>query len=93
MSPGDPPKTVAILAMAESGASVIYGMYDLFRSAGRDWQLIVEGREAAGALNPMVVSADGKPVSVINGVRVVPEAAFDDIPVPDIVCVPGEVKL
>ena len=49
---------------------------------------MIEGREAAGALNPMVVSADGKPVSVINGVRVVPEAAFDDIPVPDIVCVP-----
>lgn len=88
MSPGESPKTVAILAMAEAGASVIYGMYDLFRAAGRDWQRIVEGIESEGVLNPVVVSADGAPVSVINGIRVVPDAAFDDIPVPDIVCVP-----
>lgn len=88
MSPGEAPKTVAILAMAEAGASVIYGMYDLFRSAGRDWQLIVDGKPGEGLLQTLVVSADGKPVSVINGIHVVPDAAFGEIPVPDIVCVP-----
>ena len=88
MSPGEPKKTVAILAMAEAGASVIYGMYDLFRSAGRDWQLIVDGKPGEGVLHTLVVSADGRPVSVINGIQVVPDAAFGDIPVPDIVCVP-----
>ena len=31
------PVSVAILAYPEATASVVYGMYDLFRSAGRDW--------------------------------------------------------
>ncbi|WP_242163515.1 helix-turn-helix domain-containing protein [Lysobacter sp. M15] len=88
MSPDPQQKTVAILAMPQAGASVIYGMYDLFRSAGRDWQLIVEGTPGAGVLQPVVVSADGAAIAVVNGVQVVPEASFDDIPIPDIVCVP-----
>ena len=88
MSPDPQQKTVAILAMPQAGASVIYGMYDLFRSAGRDWQLIVEGTPGDGVLHPVVVSADGAAIAVVNGVQVVPEASFDDIPIPDIVCVP-----
>ena len=55
MSPDPQQKTVAILAMPQAGASVIYGMYDLFRSAGRDWQLIVEGTPGARVLQPVVV--------------------------------------
>ena len=88
MSASEPRKTVVILAMAEAGASVIYGMYDLFRSAGRDWQRIVDGTEPEGVLDVRVVSTDGAPVEVINGIRVVPEAAFADVGVPDLVCVP-----
>ena len=87
-STGEAPKTVAILAMAEAGAAVIYGMFDLFRSAGRDWQRVIAGCEEAGTLDTLLVSADGKPVTVINGIQVVPHASFADIPVPDIVCVP-----
>ena len=38
------PVTVAVLAFPEATASVVYGMYDLFMSAGRDWGVVVEGR-------------------------------------------------
>ena len=42
MSDARPPANVSILAFAEASASVVYGMYDLFMSAGRDWGIIVE---------------------------------------------------
>lgn len=34
----DAPTRVAILAFAETTASVLYGMHDFFAAAGRDWE-------------------------------------------------------
>ena len=42
------PATVAILAVRESMASVVFGMYDTFVSAGRDWRLTLEGNATPG---------------------------------------------
>ena len=44
MSVGKAPVEIAVLAFPEATASVVFGMYDLFVSAGRDWGMIVEGR-------------------------------------------------
>ncbi len=82
------PVRVAILAFPEATASVVYGLYDLFRSAGRDWGMIVEGRPGAEAMQPLVVSAHAGPFEAANGVRITPDAGLDNRPVPDIVCVP-----
>ncbi len=82
------PVRVAILAFPEATASVVYGLYDLFRSAGRDWGMIVEGRPGAEAMQPLVVSAHAGPFEAANGVRITPDAGLDDQPAPDIVCVP-----
>ena len=49
MSDARPPANVAILAFPETTASVVYGMYDLFMSAGRDWGFIVDGAARARA--------------------------------------------
>jgi hypothetical protein len=38
------PVNVAILTFPETTASVVYGMYDMFMSAGRDWGVLVDGR-------------------------------------------------
>ena len=46
---------IAILAMPETSASVVYGMYDMFMSAGRDWGLIVEGAPGVAPFAPQVV--------------------------------------
>ena len=35
---------VAVLALRESSASTLYGMHEVLESAGRDWQLIVDGK-------------------------------------------------
>lgn len=83
-----PPATVAILAVPEASASVIYGMYDLFRSAGRDWNLIVEGTPGSELLRPIVVAREAGTFSAGNGVRITPDATLETCPRPDIVCVP-----
>ncbi len=43
------PVRVAILAFPEVTASVLYGLYDILLSAGRDWGLVVDGRPGASA--------------------------------------------
>jgi len=82
------PVSVAILAMPEATASVIYGMYDLFMSTGRDWGMIVNGAPGPALVAPVVVSAHPGEFAVANGVRVRAGAALGDRPAPDIVCVP-----
>jgi len=63
-------------------------MYDLFRSAGRDWQLVVDGRAGAALLAPYIVAARREPFLAGNEVTIAPHGALDDEPVPDVVCVP-----
>ncbi len=79
---------VALLAIPEVAASTLYGMYDVFASAGRDWPLLVQGRAGEPILAPSVVAADGaRTMTVANGVQIVPDAGLDQDP-PDVVCVP-----
>lgn len=82
------PPMIAILALPQSSASVIYGMYDLFHSAGRDWAAIVAGAPGPGVLRPVIVSTGSQALNVVNGVSVRPEATIDEIGDPDVVCVP-----
>lgn len=78
---------IALLAIPEVAASTLYGMYDVLASAGRDWASLVEGREGESTLDPRVVSFRGSgPITLANGVRVVPDE--DDGVMPDVVCVP-----
>jgi len=79
---------VAILAFPESSASVVFGMYDLFMSAGRDWPMLESGTPGKQLLNPQIVTRDGEPLTVANGVRMTPHASIRNYPTPDIVCVP-----
>ena len=58
------PVDVAILAMPETTASVIYGMYDLFRSAGRDWQWLTTGVPGA---SPVAAAAAAVTVPMMAG--------------------------
>jgi transcriptional regulator GlxA family with amidase domain len=81
-------KTIAILAFRESTASVIHGMYDLFRSAGRDWGFIVEGKPGAELLHTVIVARQAGMLEVCNGVMVVAQAGMEDLAMPDVVCIP-----
>lgn len=83
---------IGILVFPETAASVVFGMYDLFRSAGRDWSLLTNGRPGREQLECVLVGRDTQPLSVLNDVVVTPHAAMDDCPPLDIICVP-EVSL
>lgn len=88
MNREQPPVSVAVLAFPETTASVVYGMYDLFMSAGRDWGVIVEGRPGPQLLQPRVVARQAGPIEAGNGVSITAEASLDECGVPQIVCVP-----
>ena len=88
MSPASKAPSVAILAMPETTASVVYGMYDLFMSAGRDWGVIVNGAPGPALIEAAVVAAQDAPFMAPNGVTIAPHASIRDCRAPDIVCVP-----
>lgn len=82
------PLDVAILAFPEVSASTVYGMYDLLAGAGRDWETFIEGTPTEARLRPRILARDAAPMTVANGVRLVPDGAFADCAQPDVVCVP-----
>lgn len=88
MSTSPPLASIAILAMPETSASVVYGMYDLFMSAGRDWGVIVEGRPGPSLLQPQVVAVQSEVFSAANGVLITPQATLQQCLSPTVVCVP-----
>jgi len=88
MNESRPPVRVAILAVPEVTASVVYGMHDLFLSAGRDWGYVVDGVPGPELLQPSIVARRAGELDVANGVRIRAAAALDECALPDIVCVP-----
>ena len=61
---------IAILAVPESTASTVYGMYDLLASTGADWEMVVNGTPGQPRIEPRIVTRDGAPVCVGNGLRI-----------------------
>ena len=82
------PVTVAMLAFPESGASVVYGMYDMFMSAGRDWGLVVNGQPGPQLMQPLLVAREAGTLHLGNGVPLTPHVTLADCPPAAIVCVP-----
>jgi transcriptional regulator GlxA family with amidase domain len=83
---------IAILVFPESSASVIFGLYDLFLSAGRDWGVITLGQPGTPLINPLLVGRSLSPMEVTNGVSLSPHTTLEDCPEVNVVCVP-EVNL
>jgi transcriptional regulator GlxA family with amidase domain len=82
------PIDVAVLAFPDTTASVVFGMYDLFVSAGRDWSLIVEGRAGPVLMQPRIASVQREAFTAGNGVLIQPQVTLEQCPAPAIVCVP-----
>ena len=88
--------TVGLLAVPESSAATIYGFYDALASVRRDWSMLHGGAPRPSPFRPLVVSPDGQPLLIGNGVRITPHASLASCPRPDIAVVtdinlpPGE---
>jgi transcriptional regulator GlxA family with amidase domain len=79
---------VALLAFPEVTASVLYGLYDILLSAGRDWSIIVDGRPGPSPMQPVIVSRFAESFTAANGVRLAPQQTLDECSAPDVICVP-----
>ncbi len=79
---------VAIFTSPDATASTVYGMYDLFLSAGRDWEFLVNGKPGSSRFAPFTVSTDGQRFQAGNGVWIEPDYAIASSPVPDVLCIP-----
>jgi transcriptional regulator GlxA family with amidase domain len=88
MPPAHRPLNVAILAVPEVTASALFGMLDLFASAGRDWSFLLSGVAGEQRMHPYVVATQQAGFTAANGVWVRPDWGLTDAPTPDIVCVP-----
>ncbi len=79
---------VAILAVPEVTASAVYGMLDLFASAGRDWSFMIEGVAGEARMQPYIVARQLVGIRASNNVLITPDHSIDDCQIPEIVCVP-----
>ena len=82
------PIEIAIVVCPQAGASTLYGMHDLLAGAGRDWEVLMEGAQGEGPLRPRILSRDGLPVTIANGVLITPNGRFEDCPRPGVVVIP-----
>ena len=83
-----PLPVVAVLVTPQTAASVVYGMYDLFKSAGRDWPMVEGGAPGPALLDPVIASAHTGMVRVANDVAIEVQRSLDQLPHPTAVCVP-----
>ena len=88
MSTADDRLQVAILAVPESSASTVYGMHDLLASAGGDWDLVINGIAGRALIEPVILTADGASLRVVNGLRIEPHGSLVDYPTPQVVVIP-----
>jgi transcriptional regulator GlxA family with amidase domain len=79
--------SIAILALPDASASVVFGMFDLFKSAGRDWGLIERGDPGPPVVEPAIVAREAGHVAAANGVRIAVHRTIDECVRPDIVCI------
>jgi transcriptional regulator GlxA family with amidase domain len=79
---------VALLAVPESTASTLYGMYEILESAGRDWSMLTAGTPGQSIIHPIITSADGQPFRAPNGLRIEPSCALAVCLAPDVVATP-----
>ena len=88
MSASDRRVNVAILAVPDVTVSALYGMYDLFASAGRDWSYMMDGIAGEPRMRPYTVSTLPNGFVAANDIWIKPDHALEDCPTPDIVCIP-----
>lgn len=79
---------VAVLATQGSSAATLYGMYDIFSSAGRDWHMLVDGAPGPQLIQPSIVSVDGAGFHSPNRAWIQPHAALTEDNAPDLICIP-----
>lgn len=82
------PLTIAVVVNPVTTASTVFGIYDLFASAGRDWKLLTTGEPGMPRARPVLVSSSTRPFEAANGVWMRAQETYRSCPAPDIIYVP-----
>lgn len=78
----------ALLASPAATASVLHGLYDVFSSAGRDWNLLVNGVAGKSSIQPRLVASTTEAFYCANNVWIKPDASLHDAGQPDVIIIP-----
>jgi len=81
------PTRVSLLALPESSASVLYGLYDVLSSAGKIWSQITGEAESTIGMTVEIVAPEKGLFRCWGGVPVEPHATFAERPASDLVVV------
>jgi transcriptional regulator GlxA family with amidase domain len=85
---GPPPTDVAIVAIAETAGSALYGMVDVLSAVGNIWQTLVRAEPLSTVFRVRIISPDGMPFVCPNGIPVTPELAVTQDPSAEIIVLP-----
>ena len=69
--------------------SPVIGSYEVFTSAGRLWQNLLDEEETAAPFEVVTASVDGKDVDYIGGVTIRPDKAINQIRKTDLIFIPS----
>jgi transcriptional regulator GlxA family with amidase domain len=78
---------IMLLAVPETSASVLYGLYDVLLSVGAVYPDMVAGTPGQELLDVHIVSADGRPFRCTGNIPVEPHTAIDELVKPHAVIV------
>lgn len=78
---------VCLLALPESSASVLYGLYDVLSGAGRLWSQITGEAETSPAMTVEIVSPSREPFRCWGDLPVAPQATLAERPQCDLVVI------
>jgi transcriptional regulator GlxA family with amidase domain len=67
---------VSLLALPESSASVLYGLYDVFTASGSVWSQITGMSESSAGMTVEIVAPGTAPFRCLGGIPVAPHAAL-----------------
>ena len=58
----DLPLSVGLLALPDTTASTLFGLFDLLQGTCRDWQMLMHQSEVDSPFRPLILSRDGLPL-------------------------------
>jgi transcriptional regulator GlxA family with amidase domain len=78
MSAVRPEPKFALLVLPESTPASIYGLFEVFQSVGRDWELLTGEKPTGGRIQAHIVARDGVPPPSRFGVPIMPHRDLND---------------
>ncbi|WP_213086236.1 GlxA family transcriptional regulator [Roseateles sp. DAIF2] len=82
-----PPLRVSILALPETSATAVYGLYEMLSSVGVLWQQVTGEAVAARRIEARIVARSRKPYRSAIGTPIAPHASFAEQGLADVIVV------